>query len=148
MANGVNKVILIGNLGADPEVKHLDSGSTVARLRIATTESYRDRDGNRQDRTEWHNVVLWRRLAEVAEQYLSKGNQIYVEGRLQTRSYEKDGVTKYFTEVIGNSMTMLGGRPSGEGKSSASSSSAQSSGEPAAQEGAKEQPPEDDDLPF
>ena len=148
MANGVNKVILIGNLGADPEVKHLDSGSAVARLRIATTETYRDRDGNRQDRTEWHNVVLWRRLAEVAEQYLNKGDQIYVEGRLQTRSYEKDGVTKYFTEVIGNSMTMLGGRPSSEGKSSAYPSGAQDSNQPAAQEGTAEQPPEDDDLPF
>lgn len=146
MANGVNKAILVGNLGADPEVKHLDSGTTVARLRIATGESYRDRDGNRQERTEWHNVVLWRRLAEVAEQYLNKGDQVYIEGRLQTRSYEKDGVTKYFTEVVGNNMTMLGKKSSsGEQQSAASSSGAQ---ENSPQEGQAEEATGDDDLPF
>lgn len=146
MANGVNKAILIGNLGADPEVKHLDSGTVVARLRIATGESYRDRDGNRQERTEWHNVVLWRRLAEVAEQYLKKGDQIYVEGRLQTRSYEKDGVTKYFTEVICNSMTMLGKKSSSDDQPAAYSSSG--GGNESSQEGPAEEPSGDDDLPF
>ncbi len=146
MANGVNKAILIGNLGADPEVKHLDSGTVVARLRMATGESYRDRDGNRQERTEWHNVVLWRRLAEVAEQYLKKGDQIYVEGRLQTRSYEKDGVTKYFTEIIGNSMTMLGKKSSSDDQPAAYSSSG--GGNESSQEGPAEEPSGDDDLPF
>ncbi|MCF8230858.1 MAG: single-stranded DNA-binding protein [Bacteroidales bacterium] len=146
MANGVNKAILVGNLGADPEVKHLDSGTAVARLRIATGESYRDRDGNRQERTEWHNVVLWQRLAEVAEKYLHKGDQVYIEGRLQTRSYEKDGVTKYFTEIVGNNMTMLGKKSSsGEQQTSAPSSSTQA-GSP--QEGQAEEATGDDDLPF
>jgi len=146
MANGVNKAILIGNLGADPEVKHLDSGAVVARLRIATGESYRDRDGNRQERTEWHNVVLWRRLAEVAEQYLKKGDQIYVEGRLQTRSYEKDGVTKYFTEVIGNNMTMLGKKSTSDDQSTAYPSSG--GGDTSYQNSPAEEPSGDDDLPF
>lgn len=146
MANGVNKAILIGNLGADPEVKHLDSGAVVARLRIATGESYRDRDGNRQERTEWHNVVLWRRLAEVAEQYLKKGDQLYVEGRLQTRSYEKDGVTKYFTEIIGNSMTMLGKKSSSDDQSGAYPSSGE--GDTSQQDSPAEEPSGDDDLPF
>lgn len=145
MANGINKVILIGNLGADPEVKHLESGNAVANLPIATTEYYRDKDGNRQERTEWHRIVLWRRLAEIAEQYLHKGDQIYIEGRLQTRSYEKDGVTKYITEVVGNNMTMLGKKSSsGEQQSAAASSGAQES---SPQEGQAEEAG-DDDLPF
>ncbi len=109
MAGGVNKVILVGHLGAEPEVKHLDSGTLLARLRIATSESFRDRDGNRQDRTEWHTVILWNKLAEIAEKYLNKGSQVYLEGSLRTRSYEKDGITKYTTEIFGNNMTMLGG---------------------------------------
>jgi len=146
MANGVNKAILVGNLGADPEVKHLDSGTVVARLRIATGESYRDRDGNKQERTEWHNVVLWRKLAEVAEKYLNKGDQVYIEGRLQTRSYEKDGVTKYFTEIVGNSMTMLGKKSS---SSDQSASYSPSGGEESnLQEGPAEETSGDDDLPF
>ncbi|MCF8307556.1 MAG: single-stranded DNA-binding protein [Bacteroidales bacterium] len=146
MANGINKVILIGNLGADPEVKHLESGNAVANLPIATTEYYRDKDGNRQERTEWHRIVLWRRLAEIAEQYLHKGDQIYIEGRLQTRSYEKDGVTKYITEVVGNNMTMLGKKSSsGEQQSAASPSGTRES---SPQEGQAEEAAGDDDLPF
>lgn len=146
MANGINKVILIGNLGADPEVKHLESGNAVANLPIATTEYYRDKDGNRQERTEWHRIVLWRRLAEIAEQYLHKGDQIYIEGRLQTRSYEKDGVTKYITEVVGNNMTMLGKKSSSGEQQSAPSSSGMQESTP--QEGQVEEAPGDDDLPF
>lgn len=107
---GVNKVILIGNLGADPEVRHLESGAAVAQLRIATSETYTDRNsGEKRTQTEWHNVVLWRGLAEIAEKYLNKGNQVYIEGRLRTRSYEQDGTTKYVTEIVGNNLTMLGG---------------------------------------
>lgn len=110
---GVNKVILVGNLGRDPEIRTLESGVKVARFSIATTESYNDRNtGQRVDQTEWHNVVLWRGLAEIAEKYLRKGNQVYIEGKLQTRSYQdKDGITKYSTEIVGQNMNMLGGRP-------------------------------------
>lgn len=110
---GVNKVILIGNLGKDPEVRHLESGVMVANFSLATTESYRDRNtGEKRQITEWHNIVLWRGLAEIAEKYLKKGNQIYVEGKLKTRSWnDQDGNTRYTTEVIADNMTMLGGRP-------------------------------------
>ena len=113
---GVNKVILVGNLGKDPEVRHLESGAAVANFSVATTETYKDRNtGERKDVTEWHNIVLWRGLAEVAEKYLKKGSQVYVEGKLRTRSWEKDGVTRYTTEVVGDTMTMLGGKPSSSG---------------------------------
>lgn len=104
----VNKVILLGNLGKDPLVRHTESGMTVATFSIATTENYKDRDGNRQKRTEWHNLVLWNRLAEIAEEYLKKGSLIYVEGRLTSRSYEtQDGSTRYITEVVVNNMQMM-----------------------------------------
>ncbi len=109
---GVNKVILIGNLGKDPEVRHLESGVMVANFPLATTESYKDRNtGERRQVTEWHNIVLWRGLAEVTEAYLKKGNQVYVEGKLRTRSWtDQEGNTRYTTEVIADNMTMLGGR--------------------------------------
>lgn len=116
---GVNKVILIGNLGRDPEVRHLESGASVASFSIATTESYKDRNtGERRDVTEWHNIVLWRGLADIAEKYLKKGSTVYIEGKLRTRSWEKDGVTRYTTEVVGDNMTMLGGNPGGQGGAS------------------------------
>ena len=112
---GVNKVILIGHLGKDPEVRTLDNGVKVARFSMATTESYKDKNtGERVDNTEWHNVTLWRGVAEVAERFLKKGSQIYLEGKLQTRSYEQDGVTKYVTDIIGSTMTMLGGNSGGD----------------------------------
>jgi len=108
--SGVNKVILVGRLGKDPEVRHLENGATVANFSMATSETYKDRQtGERREQTEWHNVVLWRGLAEVAEKYVKKGDMIYVEGKLRTRSWEKDGVTRYTTEVVGDNMTMLGG---------------------------------------
>jgi len=111
---GVNKVILVGNLGKDPEVRHLESGVMVANFPLATTETYRDRNtGERRQTTEWHNVVLWRGLAEISEKYLKKGNQVYIEGKLRTRSWQdQEGNTRYTTEVIADNMTMLGGRPS------------------------------------
>ncbi len=106
---GVNKVILIGNLGADPEIRYTANGTAVADLNIATTESYVDRDGNRQEQTEWHRVVAWRKLAEICGQYLSKGRQVYIEGRLRTTSYEKDGIKRYTTKIEVREMLMLGG---------------------------------------
>ncbi|GIX22335.1 MAG: hypothetical protein KatS3mg121_1118 [Gammaproteobacteria bacterium] len=112
MARGVNKVILIGHLGADPEVKYMPSGSPVANLSIATTEGWKDRQtGERQERTEWHRVVLFARLAEIAGEYLRKGSQVYIEGRLQTRKWQdKNGQDRYTTEIIATDMQMLGGR--------------------------------------
>ena len=148
---GVNKVILVGNLGKDPEVRTLDNGTKVARFSLATTESYKDRNsGERIDQTEWHNIVLWRGLAEIAERYLRKGSQIYVEGKLQTRSYEdKEGVTKYNTDVVGLNMTMLGGKADGGGSQnsynepSSSKEMASSGSEPSSTSS-----DDIDDLPF
>ena len=108
---GVNKVILVGNLGKDPEVRYLEGGTAVANFSLATTESYKDKQGNRIEQTEWHNIVVWRGLAEVAEKYLKKGSQVYVEGKLRNRSYDdKDGVKRYSTEIVADNMTMLGGK--------------------------------------
>ena len=117
MARGINKVILIGNLGADPETRAMPSGSTVANLRIATSESWRDKQtGEQQERTEWHRVAFFGRLAEVAGEYLRKGSQVYVEGSLRTRKWQdKQGNERYSTEIIGNELQMLGGRPEGRG---------------------------------
>lgn len=117
MARGVNKVILVGNLGQDPESREVN-GSTVCNFRVATNESYKDSTGKLVDKTEWHSVVAWGKLAEICGKYLSKGTQVYIEGSLQTRSYEKDGVTKYATEVKAGEMTILSGSGSGDGESS------------------------------
>ncbi len=110
MASSVNKVILIGNLGKDPEVRHLESGVGVANFSLATSETYKDRKtGERVSQTEWHNVVLWRGLADVAEKYLKKGDKIYIEGKLRTRSWQdQQGNNRYTTEIIADNMTMLG----------------------------------------
>jgi single-strand DNA-binding protein len=115
MARGINKVILIGNLGADPETRAMPSGTTVANLRVATSESWRDKQtGEQQERTEWHRVALFGRLAEVAGEYLRKGSQVYIEGSLRTRKWQdKQGNERYSTEIIGNEMQMLGGRGGG-----------------------------------
>lgn len=108
---GVNKTIHIGNLGKDPEVRHLDNGGVVANFSIAISEKYKDRNsGETIENTEWVNIVLWKGLAEIAEKYLKKGSQVYIEGKLKTRSWEKDGITRYTTEVVGDKMTMLGGK--------------------------------------
>lgn len=113
----VNKVILIGNLGKDPEVKFTPQGTPVAKFSLATNERYKDKDGNWQDRTEWHNIVLWQRLAEIAGEYLKKGGKVYIEGRLQTHSWDdkQSGQKKYMTEIIGNDLVLLGGRGEGGG---------------------------------
>lgn len=113
MAGSVNKVILVGNLGKDPEVRYLEGGVAVAKFPIATSETYKDRTtGERKSQTEWHNIVIWRGLAEVAEKYLRKGSMVYIEGKMRTRSWQdKDNNVRYTTEVVADEMTMLGGRP-------------------------------------
>ncbi len=113
MAGTVNKVILIGNLGRDPEVRRLENGAMVANFPIATSESYTDRNGQRVENTDWHDIVMWRGLAEVAEKYLRKGHKVYIEGKLRKRSWQdKDNQTRYTTEVVADEMTMLS-RPEG-----------------------------------
>lgn len=116
MAGGVNKVILIGNLGADPEVRFTPGGQAVANFRIATSESWNDKNGQKQERTEWHRIVVWGKLAELCGEYLKKGRQCYVEGRLQTREWtDKENRKNYTTEVVANAVTFLGGRDAGDG---------------------------------
>jgi single-strand DNA-binding protein len=116
MAKSLNKVLLIGNLGKDPEVRYTGSGVPVATFSIATNESWQDQDGNTQERTEWHNIVAWRKLAEICHQYLRKGKKVYIEGRIQTRSYDdkNTGAKKYITEIVANSMIMLDSKDPGE----------------------------------
>lgn len=105
----VNKVILVGNLGKDPELRYTASGTAVANFSLATTERFKDRDGNSQEKTEWHNIVAWRQLAEICGKYLTKGRQVYIEGKIQTRSYEdRDGNKRYITEIVADQMQMLG----------------------------------------
>ena len=115
-AGGVNKVILIGNLGADPELRYTPSGQAVCDLRMATNESWTDKNGQKQERTEWHRVVMWGKAGEICKQYLAKGQKLYVEGRLQTRSWDdKEGNKRYSTEIIGTDFMFLGGGPGGGG---------------------------------
>ena len=116
MARGINKVILVGNLGSDPELRYTGSGTAVCNFSLATSESYKDRDGNQVENTEWHRIVAWARLAEICGEYLKKGRQVYIEGQLQTRQWEdKDGNTKYTTEIKAREMQMLGGRDDNSG---------------------------------
>jgi single-strand DNA-binding protein len=132
---GVNKVILVGNLGKDPEVRHLEGGAAVANFPLATTEIYKDKMGQRQEQTEWHNIVVWRGLAEVAEKFLKKGMTIYIEGKLRTRSWDdKEGNKRYTTEVVGDTFTIL----------SKKENSAPSGGN----DGVSGGPRTGDDLPF
>ncbi|MBI3219135.1 MAG: single-stranded DNA-binding protein [Bacteroidetes bacterium] len=146
--SGVNKVILVGRLGKEPEVRNLENGATVANFTMATSETYKDKTtGERKEITEWHNVVLWRGLADIAAKYLHKGDQVYIEGKLRTRSWEKEGVTRYTTEVIGDNMTLLGSKPGGGGgNSDRSSNSAPASQAAPSDFGAA--PHATDDLPF
>ncbi|WP_210461994.1 MULTISPECIES: single-stranded DNA-binding protein [Rufibacter] len=157
----INKVILIGNLGKDPEVRHLEGGVAVARFPLATSETFKDKNGDRQERTEWHNIVVWRGLAEVAEKYLKKGQSVYIEGRIRTNSYQdKDGVQRYSTEIVADNMTMLGGRSEGGaaqnggsyGNDAASASVSNTSGNAGQSKGGSSKSvaydEEPDDLPF
>ena len=163
MARGINKVILIGNLGADPETRAMPSGTTVANLRIATSESWRDKQtGEQQERTEWHRVALFGRLAEIAGEYLRKGSQVYIEGSLRTRKWQdKQGNDRYSTEIVGNELQMLGGRGgagagAGAGASAAAAEaggrSGAAGGAPALAEesggGGSRSEEFDDDIPF
>ncbi|WP_375435357.1 single-stranded DNA-binding protein [uncultured Hymenobacter sp.] len=142
---GINKVILVGNLGKDPEVRHLEGGISVANFTLATNEYYKDKQGTRVERTEWHNIAAWRGLAEMAEKYLKKGQQVYIEGKIRTRQYQdKENQTRYITEIIADEITMLGGRPQvGDGQT-------QANGTTAAVEAPQtfRQEPELDQLPF
>jgi single-strand DNA-binding protein len=147
MARGINKVILIGHLGADPETRYMPSGSAVTNLRLATSESWKDKNtGEQQERTEWHNVVMFSRLAEIAAEYLRKGSQVYIEGRLRTRKWQdkSDGHDRYTTEIVANEMQMLGGRPGGAGASSSPPARAVAEAEAGPTGGGDF----DDDIPF
>jgi single-strand DNA-binding protein len=108
--SGINKVILVGHVGKDPEVRYLEGGVAVAKFSLATTETYKNKEGNKVDQTEWHNVVIWRKLAEVVEKYVKKGQLLYIEGKIRTRTYGEENNKKYFTEVVADTMTMLGGK--------------------------------------
>jgi single-strand DNA-binding protein len=162
MARGINKVILIGHLGADPETRAMPSGMSVANLRLATTESWKDKtSGEQQERTEWHNVALFGRLGEIAAEYLRKGSQVYIEGRLRTRKWQdKEGRDRYTTEIVGNEMQMLGGR-GGAGGGGGGGGMRDSAGGAAPDSGPRSEPSEsaaagagatrdefDDDIPF
>ena len=151
----VNKVILIGNLGKDPEVKFTPQGTPVAKITLATNERFKGKDGNWQDRTEWHNVVLWQRLAEIAGEYLKKGGKVYIEGRLQTRSWDDktSGQKKYMTEVVASDLVLLGGRGEGGGESGGGRGASASGGNNFDQrtpepEMAQASPISDEDIPF
>ena len=125
----VNKVILVGNVGKDPETRYLEGGTAVSKFPLATSEVYRNREGEKITNTEWHNIVLWRAMAEVAEKYVKKGTQLYIEGRIKTRSYtDKEGNTRYITEITGDNMQMLGKRSDNRSDNSSDNSSDSSSG--------------------
>jgi len=148
---GINKVILVGNLGKDPEVRAISTDRKVANFSLATTESYKNKSGERVDQTEWHNVVFYGPIADVIERYLRKGSQIYVEGKIRTRSYDdKDGVKKYITEIIGDTMTMLGTKGASDASGSSAGSSSSSSAAPAMESAGSFEPQTSgaDDLPF
>ncbi len=152
----VNKVILVGNVGKDPETRHLEGGNTVSKFSLATSEVYKNKDGEKITNTEWHNIVLWKGLAEIAEKYVRKGSQLYIEGRIRTRSYnDQDNNTKYITEIIGDVMQMLGkknegGQPDPSGRTqSAPSEASQNSGTPPETMSDLSKSQNDvDDLPF
>lgn len=140
---GVNKVILVGRLGRDPEVRYTPDGTAVANFSIATSDEWTDKNsGERKERTEWHRIVAWRRLGEICGEYLARGRQVYVEGKLQTRSWEKDGVTRYITEVVASDVQFLGGREAGDAAPRSGGAPPADTMGPSFPEGP------DDDIPF
>lgn len=158
---GVNKVILVGNLGRDPEVRYTKSGQAVASFSLATSEKWTGKDGNKEEKTEWHRIVAWGKLGEICGEYLSKGKQVYIEGRLQTREWEdNDGNKKQTTEIVANNMTMLGqagggggsgyegGSSSGGSRGQSSSSGSQGSPSQGSSSSGGHDDFEDDDIPF
>ena len=154
MARGINKVILVGNLGADPETRYMPSGGAVTNIRIATSESWKDKtSGEQQERTEWHHVVMFNRLAEIAAEYLRKGSQVYIEGSLRTRKWQDktDGKDRYATEVVAREMQMLGSRGGaggGAGGGMGGSSSSRAAPEPESMPSGGGGGEFDDDIPF
>ena len=154
-SRGINKVILVGNLGNDPEVRYMPNGNAVANISLATSDSWKDKtSGEQQEKTEWHRVVFFNRLAEIVEQYVKKGSKLYVEGRLQTRSWEQDGVKRYSTEIVASEMQMLDGRAGPQevndndfGQSQKPTEPSQSEGKPKAAQPANFDN-FDDDIPF
>ena len=148
MSRGINKVILVGNLGADPETRYMPSGGAVTNIRIATSESWKDKQsGDQQERTEWHSIAFFGRLAEISGEYLRKGSQVYVEGKLRTRKWQdKSGNDRYTTEVIANEMQMLGSRGGSGGANMGASSMSKSA--PAPMPAAEVAEDFDDDIPF
>ena len=152
----VNKVILIGRLGKDPETRYMTNGEAVTNATLATSETWKDKSGEKQEKTEWHNLVFYRRLAEIAGEYLKKGSQIYVEGKLQTRKWQtKEGQDRYTTEIVVNEMTMLGGKSSGSGSFEVVENKPAASSSGSAEAPAKAAPAAkssfdnfDDDIPF
>ncbi len=150
----INRVILVGNLGKDPEIRHTEGGVAVARFPIATSESYKDKNGNKVERTEWHNIVAWRGLAEVAEKYLKKGQSVYVEGKIRSNNYQdKEGIQRYSIEIVADNMTMLSSRGDGSNGQSQNNNAQESStgfnsgnvGKPEMSAAYENEP---DDLPF
>ena len=151
----INRVILVGNLGKDPEIRHTEGGVAVARFPIATSETYKDKTGNKVERTEWHNIVAWRGLAEVAEKYMKKGQSVYIEGKIRSNNYQdKEGIQRYSIEIVADNMTMLGGRGDGSSNGQGPGNNAQennagNSGSQAARpEMSATYENEPDDLPF
>jgi len=151
-SRGVNKVILVGNLGNDPEVRYMPNGNAVANVSLATSETWKDKNtGDQQEKTEWHRVVFFNRLAEIVEQYVKKGTKLYIEGRLQTRSWEQDGVKRYTTEIVANEMQMLdsrGGASQDFGGQQASAPAPQANQQEAAPAAPQNFDNFDDDIPF
>lgn len=144
----LNKVTLIGRVGKDPEVRRLESGAAVAKFSLATSETYKDKDGNKQQTTEWHNVVIWRQLAEIVEKYVKKGQLISIEGKVTYREYtDKDNVKKHFTEIIASEMKMLEGRDGGNGSDYGANQAPAQTTQAATPDNVGE-PPANDDLPF
>ena len=155
-SRGVNKAIIVGNVGNDPEVRYMPNGNAVANVSIATSEVWKDKNtGEQQEKTEWHRVVFFNRLAEIVEQYVKKGSKLYIEGRLQTRSWEQDGVKRYTTEIVANEMQMLSTRNGETGTNDRSNMARDSAGghsqggqQPAQQQAAPSFDNFDDDIPF
>jgi single-strand DNA-binding protein len=150
MSGSVNKVILVGNLGKDPEIRHLENGAAVANFSIATSENYKDRKtGEKVSQTEWHNIVAWRGLAEIAEKYLKKGHKVYIEGKLKTRTWQdQDGNNRYSTEVITDNLTMLGNANQNENRSNYTEPSNKLNTDKKPAEKEFSAPGDEDDLPF
>lgn len=145
----INKAILVGNVGKDPEVRYLESGVAVAQFSLATSESFKDKTGNKTSRTEWHNIVVWRGLAEVVEKYVKKGQSLYIEGKITNRSYEKDGIKRYTTEIVASEMKMLSSKNSGDSAYAGGETNTPAAATPASPAQPKDnEPMETDDLPF